>query len=70
VSLKFGYHVMFGLFTVINVTSALYSYIYAIETKGKTFLEIQDLLEASGKSIKIPKDKQINIVISVHENKV
>jgi len=50
---------MFGLFTVINFTGAIYSYNYAIETKGKTLLEIQELLEASVKSGKKPKESKI-----------
>lgn len=47
VSRKYGYHVMFGIFTIINFSSAIYSYKYTIETKGKTFLEIQEMLKGN-----------------------
>ncbi|VVC38844.1 Major facilitator superfamily domain,Major facilitator, sugar transporter-like [Cinara cedri] len=45
VSRTYGNHAMFFLFTVVNFAGALYSYKYAIETKGKTLLEIQQILE-------------------------
>lgn len=47
VSQKYGYHVMFWGFAVINATCAYFAYRYVIETKGKTFLEIQEMLEES-----------------------
>lgn len=49
VSHRYGYHAMFCGFTVVNIAGAIYSYRYAIETKGKTFLEIQQILEESVK---------------------
>lgn len=45
VSKRFGYHVMFFLFTAINFVCTILAYKYALETKGKTFQEIQDLLK-------------------------
>lgn len=44
VSRRYGFHVMFALFAVVNAAGAAFSYRYAIETKGKTFAEIQQLL--------------------------
>lgn len=49
VSRTYGIHVMFCLFTVINFAGAAYSYKYAIETKGKTLQEIQQILEGTVK---------------------
>lgn len=54
VSKNYGFDTMFGIFTVVNFIGAMYSYGYAIETKGKTFLEIQELLE---KNVKRGKEK-------------
>ncbi|VVC30599.1 Sugar transporter, conserved site,Major facilitator superfamily domain,Major facilitator, sugar [Cinara cedri] len=45
ISRYYGYQIMFYVFAIINFASALYSYRYVIETKGKTFLEIQNFLE-------------------------
>lgn len=45
VSHYYGYHAMFCGFTVVNIVCTIYSCKYAIETKGKTLLEIQQLLE-------------------------
>lgn len=44
VSGRYGLHAMFALFAVVNAAGAVFSYRYAIETKGKTFAEIQQLL--------------------------
>jgi len=44
ISHRYGYHIMFLVFTVINFSGVVYSYVYAIETKGKTFQEIQEIL--------------------------
>jgi SP family facilitated glucose transporter-like MFS transporter 8 len=45
VSNHYGFYVMFTLFTVVNFSGAFYTYKYAIETKGKTFQEIQEQLQ-------------------------
>ncbi|XP_027841616.2 facilitated trehalose transporter Tret1-like [Aphis gossypii] len=45
VSNHYGFYVMFLLFTVVNFSGAFYTYMYAIETKGKTFQEIQEQLQ-------------------------
>jgi len=45
VSDQYGIHVMFFLFAVVNFTSVVFLYKYAIETKGKTLQEIQKILE-------------------------
>lgn len=44
VSRRYGYHAAFVVFTVINYSSAVFSYVYTVETKGKTFAEIQEML--------------------------
>lgn len=44
---RYGYQVMFSVFTVVNFAGAFYSYGYVVETKGKTFLEIQNVLQES-----------------------
>lgn len=49
VSHHFGFHVMFCLFTVVNFIGAIYSCVYVLETKAKTLVEIQELLEESVK---------------------
>lgn len=40
----YGYYVMFCVFSIVNFASAVYTYKYVIETKGKTFHEIQESL--------------------------
>lgn len=45
VSNSYGFYAMFSLFTVVNFIGAFFTYKYAIETKGKTFQEIQDQLQ-------------------------
>lgn len=62
VTQRYGYHAMFCLFTVVNFAGAAHSYKYAIETKGKTFQEIQDMLEESVKGCNKTKDKNQNSV--------
>lgn len=47
VSDRYGHETMFVAFTVVSIVGTTYSYKYAIETKGKTFLEIQELLNDS-----------------------
>lgn len=59
VSHNYGYHVMFWGFTTVNITCAYYTYKYAIETNGKTFLEIQELLEERVKNDDTKKGKKI-----------
>lgn len=54
VSNSYGYYTMFWGFTVVNLVCAFYAYNYVVETTGKTFQEIQDILEESVK----PKDKK------------
>lgn len=44
VSRRYGFHAMFAAFAVVNAAGAAFSYRYAVETKGKTFAEIQRLL--------------------------
>jgi len=60
VSRYYGLHVMFCLFTVVNFTSVIFSYKYAVETKGKTFLEIQELLEKTVKCQKKIDSPKVN----------
>ncbi|XP_022164816.1 facilitated trehalose transporter Tret1-like [Myzus persicae] len=45
VSNRYGFYAMFSLFTVVNVAGTLFTYKYAIETKGKTLQEIQEQLQ-------------------------
>lgn len=45
VSGQYGVYTVFWTFTFVNATAAYAAHRYAIETTGKTFLEIQDLLE-------------------------
>lgn len=59
VSHNYGYHVMFWGFSVVNIACAYYTYTYAIETNGKTFLEIQELLEKSVKNGNTKKEEKI-----------
>ncbi|XP_025421472.1 facilitated trehalose transporter Tret1-like [Sipha flava] len=47
VSNAYGYHIMFWGFAAVNFICAGFAYRYAIETTGKTFLEIQETLERS-----------------------
>lgn len=47
VSLWYGYYTMFWTFSAVNFACAYFSYRYAVETTGKTFLEIQDILDDS-----------------------
>lgn len=47
VSQNYGYYTMFWIFATINFVCAYFAYKYAIETNGKTFLEIQKILEES-----------------------
>lgn len=59
VSREYGYYVMLWGFAIINLACAYYAYRYAIETNGKTFLEIQELLEESVKNdVKEKDDKK------------
>lgn len=50
VSSTYGYYTMFWGFTVVNFVCAYYAYKYVPETTGKTFQEIQDILEESVKN--------------------
>ncbi|XP_025407934.1 facilitated trehalose transporter Tret1-like [Sipha flava] len=52
VSHRYGTHAMFCLFTVVNAAGAAYTYRYAIETKGKTFADIQRLLRDGDDGVK------------------
>lgn len=61
VSQRYGYHTMFCFFTVINILGAAHTYKYAIETKGKTFQEIQELLEESVNGNNKTKDNRNSI---------
>ncbi|XP_050520692.1 facilitated trehalose transporter Tret1-like isoform X2 [Daktulosphaira vitifoliae] len=54
---KFGCYVMFWIYSMVNLTSAFLIYKMAFETKGKTFSEIQEILELRIK----PKKKQQSI---------
>lgn len=59
VSENYGYYVMFWGFTTVNIACAYFAYKYAIETNGKTFLEIQELLEENVKNDDINNGKMI-----------
>lgn len=61
VSRQYGFHVMFCLFTIVNFIGAIFSYKYAFETKGKTFLEIQEILKNAVEDDKKPTDAQNHI---------
>ncbi|XP_050442782.1 facilitated trehalose transporter Tret1-like [Adelges cooleyi] len=50
VSTTYGFHVILWVYTVVNLVCAFLAYKMALETKGKTFLEIQNMLENSGKN--------------------
>lgn len=63
VSKNYGHHAMFAIFTIVNLACALYSYVYVIETKGKTFQEIQDALKNTIKvEKKTGKDHGLNTI--------
>lgn len=62
VSQRYGYHTMFCLFAVVNFAGAAYSYKYAVETKGKTFQEIQELLEDAVNGNNKTKDNNRNSI--------
>lgn len=47
VSYNYGYHTMFWGFSAVNFACAYFSHRYAVETTGKTFQEIQEILEDS-----------------------
>lgn len=60
VSDRYGHETMFVIFTIVNIVGTAYSYKYAIETKGKTFLEIQELLEKSVDNVSKANDASQN----------
>ncbi|XP_022174205.1 facilitated trehalose transporter Tret1-like [Myzus persicae] len=47
VSHRYGYYAMFWTFSAVNFACAYFSHRYAVETTGKTFLEIQEILDDS-----------------------
>ncbi|XP_015369604.1 PREDICTED: facilitated trehalose transporter Tret1-2 homolog [Diuraphis noxia] len=47
VSHWYGYYTMFWTFSAVNFACAYFSHRYAVETTGKTFLEIQEILDDS-----------------------
>jgi len=47
VSHRYGYYTMFWTFSAVNFACAYFSSRYAVETTGKTFLEIQEILDDS-----------------------
>ncbi|VVC40250.1 Sugar transporter, conserved site,Major facilitator superfamily domain,Major facilitator, sugar [Cinara cedri] len=57
ISRTYGYYTMFWGFTVVNFICAYFAYRYAVETTGKTFQEIQDILEESVKNDDRQKSK-------------
>ncbi|XP_050520686.1 facilitated trehalose transporter Tret1-like isoform X2 [Daktulosphaira vitifoliae] len=59
ISYKCGFYVMLWLFSIVNFICAYFAYKMAIETNGKTFSEIQNLLE---ESLKNNKKKSIYII--------
>jgi len=50
VSHRYGYYTMFWTFSAVNFACAYFSHRYAVETTGKTFLEIQEILDDSVKN--------------------
>lgn len=59
-SREYGIHTMFWGFTGVNVACAYIAYRYAIETTGKTFLEIQELLEEDDTPPKKLKERRLS----------
>ncbi|KAK9498889.1 hypothetical protein O3M35_003440 [Rhynocoris fuscipes] len=44
VAVKFGPHYMFWFFTLAMIVATIFTHYYVFETKGKTFLEIEEIL--------------------------
>lgn len=56
VSGQYGMYTVFWTFAFVNATAAFAAYRHAIETTGKTFLEIQNLLEDSVRNDDLKKE--------------
>ncbi|XP_050442167.1 facilitated trehalose transporter Tret1-2 homolog isoform X3 [Adelges cooleyi] len=60
ISYSYGFYVMLWIFSTINLVCAFLAYKMAIETNGKTFSEIQDMLENSLNNDSVVKQESTN----------